>query len=205
MDLETGQAEVIRKGKSGRSSSLRPDISPDGNSIYFAELDQTDSVWQFKKLQIKSGREEVICRIPTGKSASGFLLSPDGEEMAWAEMDNNTYSWGVFTRPVKGGSQKQWLTLEQPEYLSRGNSLVWLPNGKHLLVSKWTGEGGQTELLKISVESGQVSSLGVRMEEINFGDAHMDGRVAFWSGMRKDRAKEIWALSGFLEEGGSSK
>jgi hypothetical protein len=100
---------------------------------------------------------------------------------------------------VEGGASKEHLKLESPAYLTQRASIVWMADGKHLLVSKFTGEGSQSELLRISLETSEVKTLGITMERIFFGDVHKDGHlVAFWSGKPKGWAAEIWALEGFL-------
>jgi len=211
MDLGTGQTEMIRQSTPKKSASYRPSLSPDGKSIYFTESETEGprrGLTIFRELDLETGQEEVIHRLPEGRRAVSVQLSPDGQNLAWAQMTKteDTSHWSVMIRPVDGDSSREILKLDDPEYLSMAFGIAWAPDGKHILVSKFIGSGRRTELLRLSLKEGKPQSLGISMDRIHLGDVHKNGRlVAFYAGQQKGRAREIWALNGFLSKNEDSK
>jgi hypothetical protein len=156
-----------------------------------------------KRFVLESGRENIVHRLPDDARAVSVQLSPEGKNLAWAEWTRTKEAlrWSLMMTSVKGGAIRELLKLDNPAYLSAAFSIAWTPDGQHILVSKFTGTETHSEILRLSLNGEEPQSLGVGMDRIHFGDIHKDGRlVAFYSGQQKGRAREIWALGGFLPE-----
>ena len=128
-------------------------------------------------------------------------FSPDEGSIAWVERNPEPPYMALSVKPVEGGTTREILRLEPPKGLASTYGFTWAPDGKSLLVSRFTGEGRKSEVLWVPLEGGEPRALGIGMERIFFGDIHKNGRlVAFYAGQQKGRAKEIWALNGFMPE-----
>lgn len=205
IDLETARTELIRQSGPKKFTTYHPDLSSDGQTILFMETEsdwpdpKTPPVVQFKTFDIKSGHESVIHKLPSGKVAISVQFSPDEKSIAWVERNQEPPYMALNTRPVEGGTTREILRVEDPEGLASAYGFVWAPDGKSLLVSKFTGDGRRSELVRVAISGGEPTRLGVTMERILFGDVHADGGlIAFYAGQQRGRAREIWAMEGFL-------
>ena len=206
IDIRSGEASLIRRSEGGYESQ-RPDLSPDGKTIFFTHTERDSSGGRRRSLmayEIETQQDTEIYRVGEGKPfASNVLVSPDGRQLAFIARGDDP-NWAVIVMPAEGGSPRELLRVQQPDFL-RPNGLTWMPDGHHLLVSKFNGPSGPiTELLRVPVEGGDAQKLGLAMERIEFGDVHPDGqRIAFSSGQRKDSVREVWVMENFLPESGA--
>jgi len=208
IEIESAEIQLIRQsGPKHFSSSYHPDLTTSGKSIFFTEADRNDpekTLVRFKRFDIETRKETLVHQLPRGTRAMSIQLSPDEKTVAWVEWAQGPPSWTLNTRSLEDGTTREILRLEQPETL-QDSSIVWVPDGQHFLVSKSTGKG-RSELLRLSLNGDEPSTLGISMERIVFGDIHKNGSlVAFSTGQPKGKAKEIWALEGFLSEEGASE
>lgn len=204
IDLESGRTEMIRKAPPNTYTSYNPDLSVDGKTIFFVEQrkeGEDSMLWpvSFKELTIESRKERTLHQLPRGQKAIGIRLSPDESNLTWVEWSRNAPSWTINVRPVTGGETREIFKLESPQFLRTLGSFVWLPDGQHILVSRFLGTGSESELIRVDLADGKTMSLGISMEQILIGDIQQDGGlVAFTSGHRKGNLREIWAIEGFL-------
>jgi Tol biopolymer transport system component len=219
IDVRTGEASLIRRGKSGDPSrpeygALRPDLSPDGKTIFFSQRERVGSYivsTSFLAYHIETGQEKEIARGPEPglgerKFVGSVFVSPDGRQLAFAEVDWKTGSSTVKVMPVSGGEAREVLKVELPERICGPCRLAWTPDGRHLLVPilpRLTGDPvvGMTELLRVPVTGGDAQKVGLAMERIGLGGVHPDGRrIVFDSGHRKESVWEVWVMENFLPE-----
>jgi Tol biopolymer transport system component len=213
IDVGTGEARLLRRGKGGGPffpdhNLLRPDLSPDGRTMFFSERERAGSeVRGFRVLayDIETAREKEILRL-AGRFCGAVFVSPDGRQLAFPEVDLKTGSSTVEVVPVGGGEVREVLRVELPARIWGPAGLAWAPDGRHLLVPinpKSTGgpaPGAPTELLRVPVAGGQAQSLGLAMERIGLGGVHPDGRrLVFDSGQPRESAQEVWVMEN-LEE-----
>ena len=90
-DLETGRAERVFKGHSGRIWSLV--FSPDGKSLLSAGLDTTARVWD-----VASGRQLRV--LTNGDGVWQALFSPDGQVIATAAINGGGRLWDARSGAV---------------------------------------------------------------------------------------------------------
>jgi Tol biopolymer transport system component len=189
---------------------LRPDLSPDGKTIFFAERERAGSEivsTRFLAYQIETGQEKEVLRLGEGRLAGMVFVSPDGRHLAFVEADVKPGPSTVCVMPVSGGNAREVLKVELPERVFGPGGLAWTPDGRHLLVPilpEFSGApepGAMTELLRVPVEGGEAQRSGLAMERIGLGGVHPDGRrIVFSSGQRREAAQEIWVMQGFLPE-----
>jgi Tol biopolymer transport system component len=215
VDVRTGEARLIRRGKRvvlSRSdhNPLRPDLSPDGRTIFFAQRERVGSEIASTSVltyHIATGQEAEIHRLGEGVRIGPVSVSPDGRQLAFPELDPKTGSSTVEVMPASGGEAREVLKVELPERVLGPSGLAWTPDGRHLLVPilpKFTGvpePGAITELVRVPVEGGKAQKSGFAMARIGLGGVHPDGRrIVFDSGPRRESVKEVWVMENCLPQ-----
>jgi Tol biopolymer transport system component len=215
IDVRTGEARLLRRGRGGGPfgpdvNALLPDLSPDGETIFFLERESAGSEllgYRVLAYDIEAGREKEILRVGGGRFGGTVFVSPDGRQLAFAEVNLETDTATVNVMPVGGGAVREVLRVERPARLFGPRGLAWTPDGRHLLVSilpKHTGgpaRGAVTELLRVPIAGGKAQKLGLAMEMIGLGGVHPDGRrIVFDSGQPRESAQEVWVMKDFLQE-----
>ncbi len=212
IDVRNGEASLLRRGKGGGPfrpdhNPLRPDLSPDGRTMFFSERERAGSeVQSFRVLayDIETAREKEILHLG-GRFGGSVFVSPDGRQLAFADLNPKSGSSTVNVVPVGGGEVREVLKVEPPARVSGSRGLAWTPDGGHLLVPilpKFTGgpePGAASELLRVPVAGGRAQNLGLAMERIGLGGVHPDGRrIVFDSGRPRESAQEVWVMEKFL-------
>jgi Tol biopolymer transport system component len=215
IDVGTGEASLIRRGKRVVSSRLdlnplRPDLSPDGDTIFFAQRAREGpeiTSTSLRAYHIETGQEKEILRHDEGTFIGSLFVSPDGRHLAFAELDSKNESTMVEVVPVSGGEVREALRVDLPARIFASRGLAWTPDGRHLLVPilpKFTGgpePGAMAELWCVPVEGGKAQKTGLALEQVGPVGVHPDGRrIAFDSGRRRDSAHEVWVMEDFLPE-----
>jgi TolB protein len=215
VDVRTGETSLIRRGKrispfGSDRMRLWPDLSPDGETIFFAERELEGSEIVSTSLlayHIETGQEKEVLRLGEGRRIGPVFVSPDGRQLAFADLDSKTGSSTVKVLPVGGGEAREVLKVELPERVRGPSGLAWTPDGRHLLVPilpKFAGgpvPGAITELLRVPVEGGEAQKSGLAMARFGLGGVHPDGRrIVFDSGQPKDQVREVWVMENFLPE-----
>jgi Tol biopolymer transport system component len=212
IDVRTGEASLLRRGKGGGpfgpdQNPLRPDLSPDGKTIFFLQRERAGSeVLSARVLayDVETAQEKEILRL-AGRFGGSVFVSPDGRQLAFADLNLKTGSSTVNVVPVGGGGVREVLRVELPARIAGSSGLAWTPDGRHVLVPvlpKYAGgpqPGAATELLRVPVAGGKAQKLGLAMERIGLGGVHPDGRrIVFDSGQPRESAQEVWAMENFL-------
>jgi Tol biopolymer transport system component len=212
IDVRTGEARLLRRGKGGGPSrpdqnALRPDLSPDGRTIFFLQRERAGTEVLGARVvayDIETAQEKEILRL-AGRFGGPVFVSPDGRQLAFADLDLETGSSTVNVVPVEEGKVREVLRVELPARVVGPSGLAWTPDGRHLLVSvsrKYTGDptaGAVTELLRVPIAGGKAQKVGLAMVRIGLGGVHPDGtRIVFDSGQPRESAQEVWAIENIL-------
>jgi Tol biopolymer transport system component len=216
IDVRTGEASLIRQGKKVVSSRLdlnplRPDLSPDGDTIFFAQRVREGSEivsTSLRAYHIENGQEKEILRHDEGTFIGSLFVSPDGRHLAFAELDSKNGSTMVKVVPVSGGEAREVLRVDLPARIFASRGLAWTPDGRHLLVpilakfnGGWPVPGTMTELWCVPVEGGEARKAGLALKRIGLGGVHPSGRrIVFDSGRRRESLQEVWVMENFLPE-----
>jgi Tol biopolymer transport system component len=164
--------------------------SPDGNRIYYRPLNQG-----IQEREIASGKERVVV---SGSGANGpFSLSPDGRWIAW--YDRSTLQSIVVIRVEDGQSREVFRTSDG------GLDVIpmpWTPDSSAVLVRKYLGTSGGSELWLVPVNGGVPRKLDIDLTGAIGGQLGKirlspDGkRLAYVVG--KSYRSETWVLENFL-------
>ncbi|HSD65453.1 MAG TPA: hypothetical protein VLF95_02065, partial [Vicinamibacteria bacterium] len=213
IDIHTGEASLLRRGKAGGPfrpdyNLLRPDLSPDGRTLFFSQRERADSAivsTRVRAYDIETAQERDILRLDGERFVGGVFVSPDGRQLAFAEVNLKTGSSTVNVVPAGGGEVREVLKVELPARIFGSSGLAWTPDGRRLLVPilpRFTGgpePGAVSELVRVPVAGGEAQNLGLAMERIGLGGVHPDGRrIVFDSGRRRESAQEVWVMENFL-------
>jgi Tol biopolymer transport system component len=213
IDVHTGEASLLRRGKGGGPfrpdySLLRPDLSPDGKTLFFSQRERAGSAIVSTRVlacDIETAQEREILRLDGERFLGGVFVSPDGRQLAFPEVNLKTGSSTVNVVPAGGGEVREALKVELPARVFGSSGLAWTPDGRHLLVpiipkfTGWLEPGAASELLRVPVAGGKAQNLGLAMVRIGLGGVHPDGRrIVFDSGQRRESAQEVWVMENFL-------
>jgi len=183
-----------------------PRFAPDGTSFYYVRREFTMDAENKKptdwkdsvvSLDLRSGREEVVCASPDKLQIWWpFELSPDGQRLALVTSDEFATNDFVVTLKVRGLRGPQ--TKEVARMAPRENvtSLAWTPDGKRIVYTK-KGPGKENEAWSTAVDSGQSVELKFSLPRIRDIAVHPDGRqVAFVAGL--SGSQELWVMENAL-------
>ncbi len=205
IDLRTGAETVVRRSAGG-SDSNRPDLSPDGRTIFFTHTEGgADRRTVVLSYDMESGQEKQLFQVENGRYTSSVLVSPDGRQFAYVEWSGG-HANAVSVAPVSGGEPRRVFQVQRPLTLPGNEALAWTRDSRHLLVSKTVRPERSSEVLRVPIAGGEPQQTGITMKQIYFGDAHPDGRhIAFYAGPLRETAKEIWVMENFLPDVGATQ
>jgi Tol biopolymer transport system component len=196
--VESGTATLVLRA--GPKVSF-PRLTPDGKAIlYLQPRDDSPKGLAIMVYQIDTGRTQEIQRLPED-SWSTMAISPDSRQVAFVEPDKADARLAVIkVMATSGGEPRELLKIGPPEEISGGEGMVWMPDGKSLIVSRVTGKDWRMiQLWQVPVQGGEPRRLGDAMEGIGCPSVHPDGRrIAFHSGLWKPRQLELWVMENFL-------
>ena len=195
IDTRTGAATLIKGGL--REEAYRYSLSPDGNTIFYCQNDDSKSSRLFA-FHIETGKVEEFYHVTSPQGFGVPSTSPDGRLLAFGLGDVRS-SVALRTMPTSGGEPRELLRIQSPEnlvYSFFGMGQAWTPDGRYLLAMRST-KGRITELLRVPAAGGEAQKTGLVMERISHLSVHPDGRrIAFDSGIRGNH--EIWVMENFL-------
>lgn len=209
IDVQTGErTDLVR---SETEVLLRPELSPDGKTLFYIRGDPVSKTARLVARDLKTGREKDLFRVvpPTRFGVGGlFALSPDGQRLVLStglrSRPRTTYPVAPALKIVSaaGGEPKELLQFEEEKMFLSG--VAWTPDSQDVLFAKMFfggGKGGKEgELWRISAAGGEPRKLWVWKKQ-QFGRlrVHPDGRcIAFHSGSTPN---ELWLMENFLPTG----
>ncbi|MDX1383341.1 MAG: tetratricopeptide repeat protein, partial [Thermoanaerobaculia bacterium] len=127
LDVATGGAELITRGEGSGANLTAPELSPDGETLYFARGGSIVA------RPVSGGDESTLGPPDTFVDGFTLALSPDGTKLAFrahpaGEQFSTKAPRPLVTMDVSGGEVSEVLTHDETIW-----SLAWTPDGRHLL------------------------------------------------------------------------
>jgi Tol biopolymer transport system component len=199
VNVASGDAQLLHQTASRDVMSTRPDLSPDGKTIFYLE-----SPGQPVRFDIDSRRETRLT--PVGSPAQNefrqplsLAVSPDGAQVAYVGPAS------LVVAPAVGGEPREVVRLpgnSNARERAEGLGLAWSPDQRYLFFVRPGKEF--TGIWRVPVAGGEPENIGVSMGRIRALRVHPDGRrIAFDSVV--DALSEVWALENFLPKAGSER
>lgn len=108
--------------------------------------------------EVATGRKRLL---PKSGNPEFIAISRDGKQVAFCSwgQDPKTNRWICELRIIGvDGSNSRTLPYGTPDMMAGPSD--WSPDGKHLLVNRWPGASGFTDMLLINVDSGELKVIG---------------------------------------------
>jgi Tol biopolymer transport system component len=196
VSIASGDAQLLHHTASRDVVSTRPDLSPDGKTIFYLE-----SPGQPVKFDIDSRRET---RLPPVGNPEGsrqpltLAVSPDGAQVAYLGHAS------LVVAPAAGGEPREVVRFPGKAMAGEragGLGLAWSPDQRYLFVAPNSEFAG---IWRVPLAGGEAENIGVSMGRIRALRVHPDGRrIAFDSVV--DPLSEVWVLENFLPKPGPKR
>ena len=194
IDRQTGEAKPLITSEVVIGS---PQMSPDGGTLYYQELEHGHEEMKIVALNLSSGSRRVVARAQQRflYGWGSFALSPDGERVVFAVSTPTGRRFRMLVAPASGGEAR--LVHESAFEIMQPSSLAWSPDGRYVLFFERPDVKSAYELWRLPLEGGQPEKLGLAAEGYPALRVHPDGmRISYSSGSSSD--SEIWVLENFL-------
>jgi sugar lactone lactonase YvrE len=185
--VASGKAELLHQTASRNVVSTRPDLSPDGKTIFYLE-----TPGQPVRLDIDSHRETKLTPVGTGPwdGRLSLAVSPDGAQVAYVG------GASLVVAPAAGGEPRELVRFSgasSPAEMADGLGLAWSPDQRYLFFVKPEIRA----IWRVPVTGGEAENIGISMNRIRALRMNPDGRrIAFDSVI--DAPSELWVLENFL-------
>jgi Tol biopolymer transport system component/beta-lactamase regulating signal transducer with metallopeptidase domain len=190
IDAQTGALTAIPESD-GTFDYLRHAVvmARDGKSLFYSlhvNDGKTKPGHALKVRDLETGRDQELYRAP-GWAVRSPTLSPDGRQLAFATRE------AVMVIPTAGGEPRELARARDGEALD-WESVVWMPDGRHLLLTKESK--ASNEVWRIPVAGGEPQRVGLAMPGLHGLSVHPEGRrIAFTAGVPKI---ELWVMEGIF-------
>jgi Tol biopolymer transport system component len=195
VNIASGNAELLHQTASRNIVSTRPDLSPDGKTMFYLETPQHPV-----RFDLDSRRETKLTPVSDGVS---LAVSPDGTLVAYLLATQAAGRAGsVVVAPAAGGESREVLRFSNesrtdaslvPRHVEEGLGLAWSPDQRYLFFVR----PRISAIWRVPVADGEAQNIGVSMNGIGALRIHPDGRrIAFDSVV--DAPSEVWVLENFL-------
>jgi DNA-binding winged helix-turn-helix (wHTH) protein/Tol biopolymer transport system component len=131
---ELGADSLIRVDRSGiqratiaTGSLWCPVCSPDGQSVFYANVDPPEKIW---RVPVSGGTPAEVAEVLGAQLVERLAISPDGKFLTYAYTQYGhvpSQGWSLAVIPVDGGPPVKNLKVSQDSKLWR-----WSPDGKSL-------------------------------------------------------------------------
>jgi len=196
VNIASGNAELLHQSASRDIVSIRPDLSPDGKTIFYLE-----TPGQPVRFDIDSRRETRLT--PVGNSTQAWrqplslAVSPDGAQIAYVGAES------LVVAPAAGGEPRElvhWSGGSSPRERADGLGLAWSPDQRYVFFVK----PDIRAIWRVPLTGGEAENIGISMNRIRALRMHPDGRrIAFDSVI--DAPSELWVLENFLPRAGAAR
>jgi len=197
IDVRTGgHSDLVR---SETEVLIRPEMSPDGKTLYFDRVDPKSNTTRLMARDLKSGREKELFRVESPARLTGSALSPDGQQFVLSIMPSRSGPEGPVLKilSTSGGPARDLIQFKVSEKL-RAVGVTWMPDNQNVIFWKWLEGFKDLELWRISAEGGGPRRLWSRSTRGQMR-IHPDGQhVAFDD---RSTTRSIWVMENFLPEG----
>lgn len=169
-------------------------FSPDGNSLYFSQRENSESELILYRLQLRGG---AVKRILAGVD-SAVSFSPNGSQLVFVREDKaQGKSWLVIAN-ADGSGERKLGVRKLPEFYSVDGP-SWSPDGKTIAVAVSTSANDfHYRIMLIQVDGGKERPLGAQMWAWAmrvFWLADGKGLVMLARDKTSGRNSQIWELS----------
>jgi Tol biopolymer transport system component len=183
VNVTTGNADLLHQTTTSDVVASRPDLSSDGNTIFYLETPQ-----QPVRFDLDSRRETRLP--PVGGRSLSLAVSPDGSQIAYLS------GASLVTAPAVGGEPRQLVRFPGGSKLverQEGLGLAWSPDQRHVFFVK----PNIPAIWRVPAAGGEAENIGISMNRIRALRMHPDGRrITFDSVI--DAPSELWVLENFL-------
>jgi Tol biopolymer transport system component len=194
-DIKTGERtplleeEAVEQEGSIVRVGHRPELAPDGETLYYLKRLKPDSEKRMlMKYDISSNKKTILHKDEKGIQFSA--LSPDGNCLAFGfDLEKRNELWMI---PTDGGEARHIGSLDEGESIAYPE---WTPDGRHIIAYAWNSK----DLYSFPIEGGKPLKLDLTLEDGRYLSIHPDGkRIAFTHNPRS--GFDIWIMENFLPE-----
>jgi Tol biopolymer transport system component len=196
IDVQTGELTALVRSET--EVLIRPEMSPDGKTLFFDRIDPRSRTSRLMARDLESGLEKELFRAEPPARISGSALSPDGQQFVLSIMPSRAGPEGpvLKTLSTAGGEPRELIQFKISEKL-RAVGVTWMPDSQNILFWKWHQHFEDLELYRISAEGGEPRKLWLR-KTLSLMRVHPDGQhVAFYD---RSTTRGIWVMENFLPE-----
>jgi Tol biopolymer transport system component len=203
-NISTGEQELLMSTQGGGLPQARPQLSPDGKTIYF--VDRITSVepvkWLLGRYDIATRQTTELRTIRDDGAFTSFQISRDGTELAYLRTDD-AYRGSILEVMPTGGGPAREIFREKNLGPGRYSGLAWSPDNKHVFVVRDNNlgpTGGQPggSLWKVPAAGGTPEPTGIAMPGmIRFPNVDPTGTKLVFAAAGGPEAA-IWAVENFL-------
>ncbi len=184
IDARTGESRILaRPDQNG--AIFAPCPSPDGGSVFYFRLGR--EFRRIIKLDLETGSEREIHRLPFSPGPYWMALSPDGRQVA-AYSDNK-----IFILSHDGAESRELVEA------GGGTTLAWMADGKNILYGKYQ-EGSEeiVDLWVVPASGGEPRKTGLSMARLTHLQVSPDGTQIAFTASEDPGKSELWVLENFL-------
>jgi Tol biopolymer transport system component len=207
MNIASGDAQLLHQTASREITATRPDLSPDGRTIFYLE-----TLTQPVRFDIDSRRATRLT--PVGARRVALAISPDGSQVAYLGTGGDSPEADVsraalVVAPATGGEPRavaNFVGNSTARERNEGLGLAWSPDQRYLFFVRPEGDtgDGSKAVWRVPLDRGEAENLRISMDRIRALRVHPDGRrIAFDSVV--DPRSEVWALENYLPRPAESK
>ncbi len=197
IDVQTGERTDLVQSET--EVLVRPEVSPDGKTLFYIRGDPVSKTARLVARDLKSGREKDLFRNVPPARLTGSALSPDGQRFVLSIIPSPTRPAAPVLKILSaaGGEPTELIQFDKSEKL-RAVGVAWMPDSQDVLFWKWFFGGKDLELWRISAEGGEPRKLWAS-KSLGHLRVHPDGeRIAFYS---RSTTSEVWVMENFLPTG----
>ena len=187
IDVQTGGVKPVTRGSGC-------EWSRDGEAIFFLRRNRELKALQILVRDLETGKEKELYRSVSDKYIPfNISLSPDGQWLALRCIRPTS----LKVMPATGGEPRELPEFEKMATIHK--PIAWTPDGRYIIFSgKNPGSGGHP-LYRISVESGEIDRLGLKMSRYHSLSVHPDGKhIAFSCWGTTSKSGEVWVMENLL-------
>lgn len=206
VDVGTGETSLLMQRKDG-AGSFWPGLSPNGKTIFFTyyKRESSDSYSGpgdcfLGAYQIENNQEKELCHIlpQDQRERQSIAVSPDGRQLAFVVKEGPWPATSVIKIiSPEGGQSYELFRSPWPGYIPGNQGLEWTPDGSHLLVVRGSMETEIGDLLRISLQDGEVHEMGLTAKMLSSPGISPDGRKIAFRAV-SEAVNEIWVMENFL-------
>ena len=204
IDASSGEQQRLMSTKGQSIPSSRPQVSPDGKTIFFA-----DRIVGPQSAQVLLARFDIATAVTTtlatfsgDQYVTSFAISPDGTEIAQLRFEGSSRSSICEIVPANGGPARE-IFRDKNTGQARFSGLAWSRDRRHIMIVRDNNLGpapGQPggALWRVPVAGGAPVPVGISMPGmVRFATLDPSGKRVAFAAVGGDAAA-IWAIENFL-------